>query len=150
MRKIILYVVVAATVMWGGCKHGKKAQVAPQPPATEIITPLPPEQPPVLIGGYTKEQIYFKVQIGAFVVPVAENDVFFTHVSGEEIRIDVSPQGLYRYTVGHYNSYEQAELIKTELKRRGYADAFVVAYGYDDKRIEMPMPELLKLYNGTK
>lgn len=143
--------VVAVTVLWGGCRHGKKTQVSPQLPATEIITPLPPEQPPAaLIGGYTKDQIYFKVQIGAFVVPVAENDAFFTNVTGEEIRIDISPQGMYRYTVGRYNSYEQADLIKAELKRRGYTDAFVVAYGYDDKRIEMPMPELLKLYNSIK
>lgn len=131
------------------CKHAKKAQ-KPTPPNTDtaILPPDANDNKPPLIAGYTKDQIYFKVQIGAFVTPLSETDAFFANIAGEETRIDVSPQGLYRYSIGKYTTYEQADFIKAELKKRGYADSFVAAYGHDDKRIEMPMSDFMKLYKA--
>lgn len=148
-KAFLLTLCIMALLSQYSCKHAKKAQ-KPLPPNTDtaILPPEIPDNKPLLIAGYTKDQIYFKVQIGAFVTPLSETDAFFANVAGEETRIDVSPQGLYRYSIGKYTTYEQADFIKAELKKRGYTDSFVAAYGNDDKRIEMPMAEFMKLYKA--
>ena len=41
-------------------------------------------------------------------------------------------------------------LPEKELKEMGYEQSFVVAYGDDNQRIELPMDEILRLYNMAK
>ena len=43
--------------------------------------------------------------------------------------------GLLRYTAGLFEQFGSADVAKTEIRKIGYADAFVVAY-YNGKRIQ--------------
>ncbi|MEZ4887511.1 MAG: SPOR domain-containing protein [Chitinophagales bacterium] len=108
-------------------------------------------QTPILIGGFDKKDIYFKVQVGAFTTPKSEDDPFFEGVAGMEVMMDTSPNGLTRYSTGEFNDYDEADALEQQLKAKGYAEAFVVAYGRRDdgfdQRIEMPMKQLMELYN---
>ncbi|MFK7908420.1 MAG: hypothetical protein AB8B69_25035 [Chitinophagales bacterium] len=108
-------------------------------------------QTPILIGGFDKKDIYFKVQVGAFSAPKGEDDTFFEGVQGMEVMMDTSPNGLTRYSTGEFMVYSEADALEQSLKAKGYAEAFVVAYGKRpdgyDQRIEMPMKQLLELYN---
>ena len=83
--------------------------------------PIDPEMP---------KGIYYKVQIGAFRSRIPQN-LFdeFAPVCGETVG-----NGLVRYSAGFFMTYDRADQIKMDIRRMGYADAFVVAYK-DGKRI---------------
>ncbi len=42
-------------------------------------------------------------------------------------------QGLFRYTVGNYNTMEEASIRQTEIRRQGFQDAFVVIFNGKDR-----------------
>lgn len=71
--------------------------------------------------------LVFKVQIGAFNRPVADN-AFGTvsPVSGETI----ANSNLIRYTAGLFRAFDDASDARKELNALNYKDAFVVAYCY--------------------
>lgn len=103
---------------------------------------------PTLIEGYTRDQIRFRIQLGAFEKPKAEDDPFFTPISGEEVRVERASNGYYRYSVGWFDDLAKAEVLKKQLQDKGYKTAFIVAFGEDDKRINMDMKEVMRLYLG--
>ena len=76
--------------------------------------------------------LVFRVQVGAFRKPVAV-DKFreFSPVSGE-----VLANGLTVYLAGYFNNTASALTARKEIRKIGYADAFVVAY-CDGKRISI-------------
>ncbi len=138
LKNILLFLaVLSVCTVQVGCKGSKKVT-----------------QTPILIGGFAKKDIYFKVQVGAFSEPKAEDDTFFEGVAGMEVMMDTSPNGLTRYTTGEFMNYNEADALEQSLKAKGYKEAFVVAYGKQedgyDQRIEMPMKQLLELYNKAQ
>ncbi len=141
MQKNLIVLLVIACVLQFACKGSKETTTAMQ---QGRVTSQMSE--PVLIGGYTKAQIYFKVQIGAFKKQLAENDAFWKGVLEEEIQEEISSTGLYRYTLGYFKTYEAAEEYEKKMKAKGYHEAFVAAYGNDNRRIDLPMTEILRLY----
>ena len=76
--------------------------------------------------------LVFRVQVGAFRKPVAV-DKFreFSPVSGE-----ILTNGLTVYLAGYFNNTASALTARKEIRKIGYADAFVVAY-CDGKRISI-------------
>ena len=145
--QLLIPVLIFAFVVQVGCKGSKKTQNSA---VIESPTPPPPPSGDILIGGYEKKDIYFKVQVGAFENPLSQNDPFFAGVAGIEVMMDYSPTGLARYSVGNFKKYEDADAYERIMKKKGYDEAFVVAYGNDDKRIEMHMQDVLRLYNMAK
>lgn len=129
LKKIAIFTLTIACLVQFSCKSTKP-----------VVTP------PIVIGGYQVKDIHFKVQIGAFEASLAQDDPFFEGVVGEDVMLDVSDTGLYRYTLGTFRTYASADARERDLKQKGYNEAFVVAYGNDIKRIDMPMDELLRLY----
>lgn len=127
-----------------GCKGSKTTQVAPPPG-------------PILLEGFKKSEIFFKVQIGAFSNPLSDSDTFFEGVAGQEVMQDhIEDQGLYRYLVGEYNSYEPANAYKQQIKSNGFPEAFVVAYGKkmaadgtitSIKRIDTKMEKIVEMWD---
>ena len=152
-----------------GSLGGKTTTTTPRPPSNlPPYTPPPTNQPPppptpapptapttnptpnvVMIGPYTKDQVHFKVQIGAFKNQLSEDDPFWNGVIGEDILEDVSTSGLYRYTVGMYKSVLAAEASKKSLVGKGYNTAFLVAYGDDNQRVAVPIQTVIELYEGN-
>jgi len=137
-RVIVLLLVLLLSVQMSSCKKTKLIQGQ-----TQVAEP-------VLIGGYEKKDMHFKVQIGAFEKALAHDDVFFENIVGEEVRKDVNARGLHCYSLGFFKNYDKADAYEQTLKTRGYTEAFVVAFGDDNVRIELPMKEILRLYNLAK
>lgn len=130
-------------------------EAMPPTPAPPVEETIPPQSPPDktaptdeanMLGGYTKERIRFRIQIGAFKTALAENDPFFKIIAGEEVRVERSPDNIYRYSLGWYDDYNRAEIHKSELKAKGFSNAFLVAFGDDDKRINIPIDKVLDWY----
>jgi hypothetical protein len=83
--------------------------------------------------------VVFAVQIIATRTPRHLASVFF-QLSG--LTNEIYADGLYKYTVGDFATVEEAENKRTELRRLGYTDAFVVAQ-WEERRI--PLPDAVKL-----
>lgn len=114
------------------------------------ITNNPPAEPAAnsadMLAGYTRNRIWFRIQIGAFKAALSENDPFFKQIAGQEVRVERSPDNYYRYSLGWFNNYQQAESFKNDLKSKGFGNAFLVAFGDDDKRINIPIDKVLEWY----
>lgn len=122
-------------------------QELPPPPERIIETqPIIEEEMPATLGGYPKERIRFRVQIGAFKTALAESDPFFKNIAGEEVRVERAAENIYRYSLGWFDNYEKAETYKNDLKAKGFSSAFLVAFGDDDKRINIGIDKVLEWY----
>ena len=88
------------------------------------------EKNPIPMDPNLPEGLVFKVQIGAFHKPLP-SDIFkgLQPISGETTR-----PGWIRYCAGLFKAFEPANIVKKEIQRSGYKDAFVVAY-FNGKRI---------------
>lgn len=77
-----------------------------------------PINPPMPSG------LVFQVQVGAFRNNIPQ-DLFgdFAPVMGQEL-----PNGITRYRAGIFKVYKGAIVARNEIRKRGYSDAFVVAY----------------------
>jgi len=91
------------------------------------------ESNPIKMNEPLPDGLVFKVQIGAFNRPVADN-AFGTvsPVSGETI----ANSNLIRYTAGLFRVFDEASNARKELNGLNFKDAFVVAYCYG-KRISV-------------
>ncbi len=87
---------------------------------------------PIPIDEKMPDGLVFKVQIGAFKAPLP-NGTFkgLTPVSAQ-----TTPNGYLRYMAGSFEEIEDAAAVKNDLRKLGYADAFVVAY-YNGQRVQM-------------
>jgi hypothetical protein len=88
---------------------------------------------PIKMNETLPDGLVFKVQIGAFNKPVADNAFgTISPVAGETI----ANSNLIRYTAGLFTAFEEASKARKELNALSYKDAFVVAYCYG-KRISV-------------
>jgi hypothetical protein len=95
--------------------------------------PIPMDQP-------LPQGLIFKVQIGAFKKAIPQN----TFKGIKPITGEKTATGFTRYTAGLFVAFESSNLVKKEIRSRGYKDAFVVAF-YNGKRI--PLNEAAAMVN---
>lgn len=97
------------------------------------------------IVSQTPTGLMYRVQIGAFRNPVAE-DVFneFTPVSAEK-----RSSGLLVYMAGYFEGNKKAAEAQRAIRSIGYSDAFVVAY-CDGERITLAEARRLEETNACK
>ena len=86
-----------------------------------------------------KQKIIFKVQIISSSTPLAKNSSQFKRF---ESVWEYEDSGLYKYTVGNHKDLKSASDLQSELRRKGFSGAFVVAFK-NGKRI--PVREAKKL-----
>jgi hypothetical protein len=72
--------------------------------------------------GDSSLSIHYRVQVGSFRNPSDLRFNAFKEVHRESFG------GIYRYTVGFFNDFENASLYADTVKATGYPDAFVVGY----------------------
>lgn len=79
---------------------------------------------PIPVGVKIPKGLVYRVQIGFFKSQLAQEhfDGIFP-ISSE--KIDAS---YYRYTAGNFSKYEEAKNAKIQVLKKGYTDAFIVAY----------------------
>ncbi|MFI5150841.1 MAG: SPOR domain-containing protein [Bacteroidia bacterium] len=91
-----------------------------------------------------KELVKFKVQVGVFKnEPPAEIKNKLKGILGGLQQTSTS-SGLTRYTAGSFQTLEEAEKFKEELKKKGIDGCFVVAFFKDDLISIQEAQELLK------
>ncbi len=79
--------------------------------------------------------VYFAVQIGAYGNKLTNDVEKKFQILSQKYTISSKndKSGLVIYTVGQYVAYEQAVILKNELKQNGYSDCFVVAFKNEQK-----------------
>ncbi len=68
----------------------------------------------------------FKVQITASENLISIKDSRFGGI--QDITIDKNDKGINRYVVGNYSSFQDCQNRLAVLRKKGYKDAFIVAY----------------------
>jgi hypothetical protein len=102
-----------------------------QPPEAPVVKQ--PASQPVQRG------LVFKVQLLATRQPVQNRDAYFrrynvTDVVTEEVYEADPREYTYKYVVGPFKKYEQAQSYRNQVWRKGITDAFVTCY-YNGNRI---------------
>lgn len=91
------------------------------------------------------DDLTFRIQIGAFKNPKSSSDPYLMQLAGEW-KTERTANGFIRYMVGEdYADHYRAHSKLSELRRKGYRDAYIAAYlnGY---RLEMPVEKVLETY----
>jgi len=99
-----------------------------KPANTDKEKNLSPEKKPQTVKN---DEIVFKVQ---FATTSVKKEINAPEFEGLEEVSYYQQDGLYKYTVGCVKSLEDATLIQGEVHKKGFKDAFVVAF-IGDKRI---------------
>jgi cell division protein FtsN len=74
-----------------------------------------------------KGAIVFKVQLGALKKPENIKEFESKTKNLKDVQKQSTILGLYRFTTGNFNSYEQAQKYLKELQSKGFDDAFIIA-----------------------
>jgi hypothetical protein len=89
--------------------------------------------------------LFYTVQLGVFNRPIAANTVYQL----EPLMTLRLPSGQIRYSVGQFNSIEDARPTQAKAKAKGIADAFITAY-YKGQRITLEEAKQVIATSGTK
>lgn len=84
------------------------------------------------------KEISFKVQILSAENPIESNSPCF---KGLKNVWEYKDSGLYKYTIGNKRDIQSASALQSEIRKKGFSDAFVIAF-QDGKRI--PVRKALK------
>lgn len=89
-------------------------------PAQEVVAPAPPPAPTVV----------FAIQLSVSGLKKSISEAPFNAVED----VWIKPDGrLYRYLQGHYLTLDDAKAALAGVQKKGFADAFIVAYKGDDR-----------------
>jgi hypothetical protein len=78
----------------------------------------------------------FRVQLGAFRNQITTNSSYFDKVNKNAIKEELSPEMLYKYTIGSFDNISRATIAKQVLRETGYSGAFLACY-LEGKRVTM-------------
>ena len=90
-------------------------------------------------SGRINKEIILKVQVLSSKNPLGSNSPRF---KGLKNVWEYKDGGLYKYTTGNRRDIQSASVLQSELRKKGFSDAFVVAF-QNEKRI--PVRKALKL-----
>jgi N-acetylmuramoyl-L-alanine amidase len=88
---------------------------------------------PVVTKEEPKQIVYFRVQFASY---KKERSLDFRKFRGlKDIRM-YNENGQYKYTTGNFTSFDDAVVLKEEMRKKGFKDAFIVAF-LDEKKISL-------------
>lgn len=122
----------------------QKQQVKTTPPSTQKsntkateIASTKQETPKQVVSEHNaKAGIVFKVQLAA-VSKEADNAGAASKFKTDTPLLKEKVNGMVRYLVGPFTTYNEALNIKNKAKQSGYKDAFIVAYNQQGSRISI-------------
>ena len=92
-------------------------------------------------SGKINKEIIFKVQVLSSENPLESNSPWFKDLKNVWV---YKENDLYKYTIGNKRDIQSASVLQSELRKKGFVEAFVVAFK-NGKRI--PVREARKLLN---
>ncbi len=100
--------------------------------STSPIEQIPEEVAQTVTG---KGGVIFKVQLGAFGSPIqsATYRRWQNLAGNKNIEQVHNNNGLYVYSTGNFNTFEEAVRMRNVFREQGVPDAFIVAYKGDDR-----------------
>jgi hypothetical protein len=117
-----------------------KEDIVAQAKSNKNISKIKINSKMVNTESHTKNQeIIFKVQIISSSTPLSKNSPQFMRFESVE---EYKDSGLYKYTVGFKKDLKSAYVLQSQLRKKGFSGAFVVAFK-NGKRI--PVSEAKKL-----
>jgi len=91
----------------------------------------------------SNQKVTFCVQVGTFSGPIPIDMANkLLQISNQGIKAHKEDNGATSYTIGEYNNYTSANLLKEELVKDGYTNSFIVAYANGNK-ISLQQAQLL-------
>jgi N-acetylmuramoyl-L-alanine amidase len=88
---------------------------------------------PVVTKEEPKQIVYFRVQFASY---KKERSLDFRKFRGlKDIRM-YNENGQYKYTTGNFTSFDDAVVLKEEMRKKGFKDAVIVAF-LDEKKISL-------------
>lgn len=101
--------------------------------------PVYSEDAPIPVNSKQPSGLVYKVQVGAFRNPLPQDHFKeFAPISGEQLN-----NGITRYMVGYFTTFDPANEAKGKVNGIGYGDAFVVAY-CNGERITIERAKLIE------
>ncbi len=87
--------------------------------------------------------VIFKVQIGVFrnLISSENRDRFMRLAGNQKLELTQNNSGLYVYTIGNFNTFEEASWARKKLVDSGLKDAFVVAFKNGER---LPLNQIIK------
>ncbi len=92
-------------------------------------------------------EIYFRVQIAVSSRKRPDDAPEFKGLSGVNHYVH---QGLFKYTVGNEKTLESAVLLQKEMHRKGFSDAFVVAFQKEERISPQEAIRLLSVQSSNQ
>ncbi len=115
--------------------------------AEEAAMPEPPRETaaPEVIEKATV--VTFRVQIAALSRMVEKNihDRWQGVTGGKKVEYSLNNRGLYVYSTGNFNTFEEAVRVRDRLRQAGVPDAFIIPYRND---MRISMEEATRLLNN--
>lgn len=97
---------------------------------------------------YTKG-VWFRVQVGVY----SKIDASMFKDNNKNFAVEQDADGAYKYTLGHFRDYWEADNFKKYLRKMGVKDAWIVAYK-DNQRMNikdvLDAKEIEKIQNANK
>ncbi len=81
----------------------------------------------VAFSSIDKTTIIFKIQLGALKKPDNAKEMKQKSAGLKDVEQGTTILGLFRFTAGKFNSYQQAQKYLEELHSKGFDDAFIIA-----------------------
>jgi hypothetical protein len=116
----------------------KTTVIAQTPKQVPIVKPnisLPLNKDTAILNSSIKG-LAFRVQLGAFRNQITTNSSYFDKLNKNAIKEELSPEMLYKYTIGSFENISRATNAKQVLRESGYSDAFLACY-LEGKRVTM-------------
>ncbi len=114
-----------------GRNQGTKLTLPDKKVTPEEVTQK--EEPVVAEEPVKDNKVVFKVQITTSPKPLDVNSSAFKGLKGVEMyRAD----GIYKYTYGKSDNFEEAKKLQTEAREKGFGTAFIIAF-LNGERIEL-------------
>lgn len=110
-------------------------EVKPTPVAGVKETPVAKE--------HSADKVVFKVQIGVFrnLISGENRDRFMRLAEGQKLEFTQNNAGLYVYTIGIFDTFEEAVQARDKMVAGGLKDAFVVVFKNDER---IPLNQVVK------
>jgi hypothetical protein len=118
-------------------------------PGTPVVAPVTKPVPVAevketsVVKEQSADRVVFKVQIGVFRNLISEEnrDRFMRLAEGQKLEFTQNNAGLYVYTIGNFDTFEEAVQARDKIVAGGLKDSFVVVFKNSER---IPLNQVVK------